>query len=445
MYRRNKDNNKSCFTINRSCRHDFRTFLSAVKSGRNNDRFGICLSDLYRCRRNRAFRKNTARHADGYRSHVDTTDHRNHIRKYVAAALIMILMLFTSSKAEEAEKILSEIDLTEIQIAVDNLSTGLNVKGTISEIISGDVSIGFTEISRLWKQQKQIFLNKTVHTITIFLLPMLFTTLLLKIMPDLKPIGELIGSCTGITVLIPLIRTAAENTEHTITGIADFTEAAVPVITTLSAIAGGTSTAAILTPMATLLGSMMITLIRDTGLYLIMIAAVCVCAECIGAHFTLEPIFSLIKRLIQTSAGLMLALFAGILKVQGMLGASFDAASVKTARFAIDKLVPAVGSGIADTMDAAISSVLLVRSAVGVTGILSMVLFCFTPLLSTTAYLIGLRITVAIAKVIGQNSLVSAADRIAEVLKLMIVISATSVTLGLILIGATAGAGTSFR
>ena len=172
-------------------------------------------------------------------------------------------------------------------------------------------------------------------------------------------------------------------------------------------------------------------------------AAICACATAIGPSLRLDGLFSLLRRTVQVGAGLMLALFAGILKVQGMLGASFDSAAVKTARFAVDKLVPAVGGGIADAMDAAISSVLLIQNAVGVTGMLVIVAACAAPILQLGATLFAMRLARAVAQPVADNALLDAVERFCDVIQLLIVLCMAAMTLGLILAGAAIGAGRS--
>ena len=157
----------------------------------------------------------------------------------------------------------------------------------------------------------------------------------------------------------------------------------------------------------------------------------------------LDGIFSLIKKTVQTGAGFMLAVFAGILKVQGMLGASFDSAAVKTARFAVDRIVPVVGGGISDTMDAAISSIRLINSAAGVTGMLAIAAACAFPLFKMAAALIAIRIARAVAQPVADGRIMEAAERFGDVIRLFLVLSITAVTISLVLIGAAVGAARS--
>ena len=51
-----------------------------------------------------------------------------------------------------------------------------------------------------------------------------------------------------------------------------------------------------------------------------------------------------------------------------LLSTGYDSAAVRTARYAVDNLLPVVGGEVANTMDALVSSVLLVKNAAGAVG-----------------------------------------------------------------------------
>ena len=129
--------------------------------------------------------------------------------------------------------------------------------------------------------------------------------------------------------------------------------------------------------------------------------------------------------------------------MQGLLGSSFDSVTVKTAKFAADKLIPAVGGGIADTMDASIASVLLVKSSVGVTGLIVMIAVCILPMMEACAVLMGIRIACTVAAPVASSNLVSAAEKFGDVIRMQIVICASALTMGIIMMGSAIKAGMS--
>lgn len=356
---------------------------------------------------------------------------------------MILLMMNTQVFAEDAAMIVDGLELAAMQRAADEMQTGISVRDTILDIISGETRLDGDFLMETWEKLRGQTLGKLRDVLVAFLSPMFLSALFSRLFPGNRNLCGLLGACCCTGVFIDVLLEAESVARRLITGIAGAMEAALPVLTTLSAMGGGTSSAALLTPAATLISEMMVSLLGDWGLAITCAAGICACACAIGSRFRVDGLFGLMKRTVQTGAGLMLALFAGILKVQGMLGASFDSAAVKTARFAVDKIVPVVGGGISDTMDAALSSIMLINSAVGVTGMLIVVTACAGPILELSAALIAVRLARAIAQPVEDGVLMDAAEKFGDVIRLFVVISITAVTLSLILTGAAIGAGRS--
>jgi len=353
------------------------------------------------------------------------------------------MMLAWCGAAEELAGIIDAIDTGALQQAADRLDTGIDVRQTILEIASGEMRLDGEFLKDTWAEIRGAVAWHMRDVMLRFMGPIFISALFARLFPKNKDAGGLICACACTVLFMEVLAEAVEITRSLTCGIAGVTETLLPVLTGLSAMGGGTASAALITPMATLAGEMIVGLISGIGTDLVCAAGICSCACAIGPHLKLDSMFGLIKKLVQTGAGLAVALFAGILKVQGMLGSSFDSAAVKTARFAVDKIVPVVGGGISDTMDAAITSVRLLNSAAGVTGMLIIVIYCVAPIGKLAAALIALRIARAIAQPVAENGVSEAADRFGDVIRLMIVLCVTAVTISLILIGAAIGAGKS--
>lgn len=352
-------------------------------------------------------------------------------------------MLATVAVAEDVSAIIEAIELDGVQLAADGLGADIDVRKTVMSIASGETRLDRQFLIDMWETWGGPAVTHLKDMLAAFLGPMFLTSLFTRLFPGNRSACMLICACGCSAVFLNVLKESVDSARQLIQGIADVLEAAVPVLTGLSAVGGSSSSAALLTPMATLAGEIMVGILGGWGLELSCAAGACACACALGSRFRLDGIFELIKRAVQTGAGFILALFAGILKVQGMLGASFDSAAVKTARFAVDKIVPVVGGGISDTMDAALSSVILIKSAVGVTGMLVIAASCALPVMRLSAALIAIRLARAVALPVAESAVTDAADRFGDVIRLLVVLSVTAISIGLILTGAAVGAGRS--
>ena len=96
--------------------------------------------------------------------------------------------------------------------------------------------------------------------------------------------------------------------------------------------------------------------------------------------------------------GLLLTVYVGLLGVQSMVAVSADTVTVKTAKFVTSSFVPVIGSALSDALVTAQSCLKLLKTSVGVYGILIAV-FTFLPLL---AEIICWYLTMQAASLIGQ-------------------------------------------
>lgn len=335
------------------------------------------------------------------------------------------------------------LELENMQRRADELNSGISVRETVIAIISGETRLDGEFLKKTWSALKESVFGRVRESVSAFLTPLIAAAVFKRFSTRENGAGNTVCACACTAVFIKITTDSTAAARKLITGIAELTEAASPMLAGLAALGGGTSSSALISPMATLAGEIIVQALGEWGTALCSAAAVCACATAIGPGLRLEGLFTLLKRSVQVGAGALLALFAGILKVQGMLGASFDSAAVKTARFAADKLVPAVGGGIADSMDAAISSVLLIKSAVGVTGMLVIAAACAAPILQLGATLFGIRLARAIAQPVADGALLGAVERFGDVIRLIMALCIAAATLSLILTGAAIGAGQS--
>ncbi len=77
----------------------------------------------------------------------------------------------------------------------------------------------------------------------------------------------------------------------------------------------------------------------------------------------------------------IITIFTSISAAYGLSTPSLDAVSAKTVKFAVGSLVPVVGSFLSDTLDTVISGTRLMKNAVGVAGMITMVTMCLIPVI----------------------------------------------------------------
>jgi stage III sporulation protein AE len=127
----------------------------------------------------------------------------------------------------------------------------------------------------------------------------------------------------------------------------------------------------------------------------------------LSENFSLSRLSGLIKTASGWSLGICFTVFIGVMAVQGFGAAAIDGVSIRTAKYAIDNFVPIVGGMFADTVDTLVGCSLLVKNALGITGIILLVGYLAAPLLRVLATILILRIIAAILEPITDTRIVN--------------------------------------
>lgn len=112
-----------------------------------------------------------------------------------------------------------------------------------------------------------------------------------------------------------------------------------------------------------------------------------------------------LKQLMTTAMKLCVLAFTAYLSLSGVISGSADSAAVKAAKLTISSTVPVVGSIIADASETLLVSAGLLRSGVGVFGLLGVLAVSIVPFLETGCQYLLMKCTAAMAGIAGEKQL----------------------------------------
>lgn len=160
-----------------------------------------------------------------------------------------------------------------------------------------------------------------------------------------------------------------------------FSGVLIPVMATLSAATGGITSAAVRQG-ATVLFSKLLLVAMDNLLLPLVYAYVAVnCAHGAVGNPGLQKLAGVLKSTATFLLTALLLAFVGYLTASGAVAGSVDASAVKAARLAISRTIPVVGSILADASESVLVGAGILRSSVGVAGMLVVLAICLTPFL----------------------------------------------------------------
>ena len=167
--------------------------------------------------------------------------------------------------------------------------------------------------------------------------------------------------------------------------ISDLMQSLFPLLLTLLAAVGGTAGAAFFQPAVVAASGTMTTLIHSVTLPLALSAGVISILNHLSPKIHLSRLSSLLESAASWTLGIGFTVFISVTTLQSFGAAAADGVSIRTAKYAVDHFVPVVGGMVADTMDTLVGASLLIKNALGITGLMALVSISAAPMAQTLA------------------------------------------------------------
>ncbi|MDE7168529.1 MAG: stage III sporulation protein AE [Clostridia bacterium] len=318
--------------------------------------------------------------------------------------------------AENIANLLNDLDLSELQAYLDQNSDSylFNFGGTAREIveylINGNLS---TEYSGFLNEIFSIIFKDVINLIPAFA-TVTAVALLSAVVSAAE--GSILGkssakivhlACYSLIILIlssMLIGIVGSCTDC-INAVKKQIEIITPILATLTVLTGGTSSAAIYQPSAVFLSGGAVEIVSC----FIFPATVGVVVLNFMSRFNPQMSFSgvtaLLKSLMKWVIGITVTVFSIFITAQSSASSLFDGIIFKATKYVVSNSVPLVGNFLSSGFDMLSSAGLLIKSSVGVCGIILLLFEIIQPVITLIAFSIILKLVGAIVQPIGENTL----------------------------------------
>ncbi len=179
---------------------------------------------------------------------------------------------------------------------------------------------------------------------------------------------------------------------------AGFTEAALPVMTLLLSAVGANASSGALRPLMLFLSGSVVPLIQRLVLPLILAGGIVGILDGLTDDGALSGIFKLIESAVKWILAIAAVVYTGVCVAQGMTVAAVDGVSIRTAKFAIDRLLPSTGGLIGGSVDTFMSCALLVKNGAGMAALIIMLGILARPLAVLGAGVFAFRASAALIR-----------------------------------------------
>lgn len=230
----------------------------------------------------------------------------------------------------------------------------------------------------------------------------------------------------AVAVLMPMMSTVT-HAVSAIKGCSAFMFSFVPVYAGIVIASGKPLTAGGFQPL--LLGATQVVsqlanyfLLPVTGMYLALNVS-----SAVAPGIKLTGFGEGIKKSLTWIISLVMTLFVGLLGIQTTIQSATDNISLKTAKFMAGSFVPVVGSAVGDTLGTVSSCLTLLKSSVGLYGVIALAVILLPVLLELILWRLTLTLTAAAADIFSLSKiseLLKAADTVLSFLMVIVLCTA---------------------
>ncbi|WP_199620169.1 stage III sporulation protein AE [Paenibacillus alkalitolerans] len=213
-----------------------------------------------------------------------------------------------------------------------------------------------------------------------------------------------------------------------ISGMIHFMMAVIPVVLTMLASLGNVATVSILHPLIVFMIHTVGNLIYFFVFPLLFFSAVLHIVSTLTDKYKVTQLAQLLRTVALGTLTVALTVFLGVISVQGATGGVADGVTLKTAKYVTGNFVPVVGRMFSDATDTVLSASLLLKNAVGIVGVVIIVMLCAFPALKIIVLAFIFNVGAALLQPLGDSPIIECLQTIG---KSMIYVFAALATVGL--------------
>lgn len=346
---------------------------------------------------------------------------------------ILILILLTLSGFAHSESDYEnlgidtrEIDkFTDALIKENDLDLNFNVKDIMGKIIKGEKAIDFESIKEslinIFLKEIKISLGLLSKILIITIISSLLTNLQSSF--ENSSVSEIANIITYM--MIAILVTASFNditimAKLSIDKMISFMQIILPLLLTLLVIGGGPNTKIIFHPMIISTVNIIGIMIKNFVFPLIYFSFVISILSNISERAQFKNLTDISRKIIIFSITGLFTIFIGLLTIYG-LSTKIDGISIRTAKFAIDKVVPIVGKFLSDSVDAVIGSIGILKNGIGIMGLLVLAMIILLPMIKIGTVLLIYNLTAAVIEPIASKNIVKFFEDISKSFTLILI------------------------
>lgn len=355
------------------------------------------------------------------------------MKRRLAAAVLFLACLFplgalAQGMEESFQKVLDGLSIQDFQQAVDSLGgESVDLKSMALSLARGETVLDAQGLMKTLGQKLFSALSGSIWRMARLMVPAVLCGLVNVLQGGFSKESqkEICYYACFLWVAVFMVKDLGEHIALAQTAIDRMTgamQSLFPILLTLLAAVGGTASAAFFQPAVVAASGSMTAMIDHLTVPFATGAAILTMLDHISDRLHLSRLSSLMRQAATWTLGVSFTVFIGVTLIQGLGTAAVDGVSIRTAKYAIDNFVPIVGGMFADTVDTLVGASLLIKNALGTTGLVILLMICAGPMVQSLAAVLVYRLTAALLQPVAESRVVDCMQEFSQVLMLLFVI-----------------------
>ena len=347
----------------------------------------------------------------------------------LAAALLLLPAAAGAEGLPDAlSSALDGLPLAEWQAAYDRaFPEGEDFRSLILHLAKGERALDGEALLRTLARRLLGVLTASAWRLTRLLLPAVFCGVLERFRSAFGR-AALGNALTGACFLLLAGSLAGDLGDHmrlareAVTGMAELMQGLFPLLLTLLAAVGGGASSAFFQPAVVAACGTMTALVRSVTLPLALASGLTAILTHLSPRIRIGRLSAFLKTAASWTLGISFTVFLAATALQSLGAAAADGISIRAAKYAVDRFVPVVGGMFADTMDTLVGASLLIKNAMGLTGLLLLLSTAAAPMIQTLGSVLLYRLCAALLEPLADGSVCRCVQDFSDVLMLLFVI-----------------------
>ena len=175
-----------------------------------------------------------------------------------------------------------------------------------------------------------------------------------------------------------------------------------PIILTLMVTGGATTSAGIYQPAVAVLSSVVMQIFSWVVMPLFIVSMAFSVVSHLAPQTRLDKFVAFFNSLFKWIVGVCFTVFLSFMAIQGITAGSFDSISIRATKMTVSGYVPIIGSYMSQGFDLIMASAVLIKNAVGLSGILLLGLV-LAPIVKIVVFSLAIKLTAAVTQPIGDS------------------------------------------